>query len=140
MSRLEKQLALLLGLFLVLAGVSMGFSLLTARIVSQNAREDNAELAAVEKHDRDALRTALYRSCLRGNSVRAYAQAYPHIRGLASPHRLPILDCTPNLRGRSATVLPLAEQRGYVRRWVSGDVSKADLGLCEESTPINKPC
>lgn len=97
-----------------------------------------------ERRDRDDLRAAAYRICIRGKVDRAFAHSrIAHalhgrrrelaLRDLERLDGLPILDCQPNLRGHGARPLPPAKQRAYMRAWEQHKLTEAQLGICPAS-------
>jgi hypothetical protein len=49
---------------------------------------------------------------------------------------LPILDCKPNINGLPASYMQPRDQRKFVRRWLEGKLTPAEVGIC--STRIGK--
>lgn len=84
-----------------------------------------------------SLGAATYRVCQRGDNDRAYAQWRTH--GPADLRRvralLPILDCRPNTEGRPAHPFSNAEQDDFVRRFVAGELSPRERGICRDRLP-----
>lgn len=123
--------------------------------ISANQRKINhqqARLARLEKRDRlNAYQTA-YRFCTRINVTRAgiHWLASTQIVALSRPSRkararrfagryiakferkegMPILDCSPNTTGGPATYQPSKKQRRFVRRWATGKLTPAEIGIC----------
>lgn len=116
------------------------------------------DLRRVEKRDRDTQRATAYRLCTRNKVDRAFAHG--RIRGIAvrgepsqvpgiptlerktriqlsrllmHPDFLPILDCTPNLRGLGAAPMSVAAQERYMRAWGMRHLSPAEIGVCPHS-------
>lgn len=93
-------------------------------------------LLVVQRSDNRAderLQGATFRLCARQNNDRAFAHSVTRPAALAlARKRLPILDCEPNLSGRPARVMPDADQREFVRRFVAGDLTRAETGICRE--------
>jgi hypothetical protein len=102
-------------------------------------------LEQVERRDRDTARRASYRLCARNRADRAFAHASVTrrlsgpaqaraLRALEDPEGIPILDCGANLRGGGARLMAPAAQRAFVEKWIRGELTLPELGICPEST------
>lgn len=116
------------------------------------------DLSRVEKRDRDTQRATAYRLCTRNKVDRAFAHG--RIRGIAvrgepsqvpgiptlerrtriqlsrllmHPDFLPILDCTPNLKGLGAAPMSVKAQERYMRAWGMRNLPPAEIGVCPHS-------
>lgn len=105
---------------LVTCAVICLLCLLVSGAVSVGVVRNTHRISERERADNAALRSAAFRLCARDMQTRAdlHASALgikrPELR-LARERRLPILDCSPNLRGEAAAMVPLETQRRYVR-------------------------
>lgn len=110
-------------------------------------------LKMLEKRDRIGAWQTAYRFCTRINIDRATIQwlageqlssigslenrellgklAKRYRKRLEKKGGAPILDCTPNLSGGPAALQPVSDQREFVRRWVQGDLTQAEIGICK---------
>jgi hypothetical protein len=91
----------------------------------------------VEADNQRVDRATAYRLCSRNAVDRAFAQSFAtpdERRALQGPHRLPILDCSPNLEGKGAKPLAPSLQDEFVKRWKSRSLTPEERGICPGST------
>jgi hypothetical protein len=136
-------------LIVLVAGISVA-----AWRASDRATRAAEEIEKVEREDRDVARMTAFRLCSRNTADRAFSHA--RIRGipvpgaedsrgitpeeiksrralsreLMKPVYIPILDCSPNLRGMGAKTQSIAEQENYLKRWAAGKLTGPERGVC----------
>jgi hypothetical protein len=111
-------------------------------------------VARVERRDAAGQRATAFRLCSRNAIDRAFAQSSvaqraaggrgpavlsrpAAVRAMAAmqdPYVLPVLDCSPNLRGRGAVPYSRAAGRRFVLRYVRRELSAPERGICPGSS------
>jgi hypothetical protein len=146
---------LAVGIFLLLI-VNIGTSAVVWHTASK-ARDNSREIGQLETTNVDSNRATAYRLCTRNKVDRAFAHARIRgyqIDGIPLEHRtraqqlaleqastllmaseyLPILNCTPNLKGKGAVPMPISEQIKFVKAWAEGKLTGVQVGVCPGST------
>lgn len=146
---LKRLVLAVLAVVVVVGGVSTVTNLIRTGDVSNNTDA----IGRLERHDRDALRSAAFRICYRQQLERAEihaAYATPIVvppdadpiiatllNGAETQRRvslarvrrnLPILDCSPNLHGKQAQPVTITDQQSFVARYLAGLLDPSPAG------------
>jgi hypothetical protein len=111
----------------------LGLAFLVGAGTGSLALRNAARISKDERTDRDALRVAGWRGCMRDMQERADFRVLlmdlidGGARGLQpildrQGEQLPILECDHNLCGSPPRMLPLSEQREFIQRYRNGDL------------------
>lgn len=144
-------------LVLMIVAVSVAASVLGSFSATVNTVEAGlAKIEAIEAKNVETNRATAFRLCTRDMVQRATLHAFirglefegtprppqtprdrafrrRYSRALMDPAFLPILDCVPNLRGRGAQPVSLAEQERFMYSLVDRRLSDVDRGICPSS-------
>lgn len=82
--------------------------------INASQRHFNSRIVVIEIRDAVRGRNAAYRLCSRQNAVRTYLRTEPTANSRLLRSGVPIMDCSPNLRGGAARPLAPQVERAFV--------------------------